>query len=254
MAAIALEHVSVDFPIYGASSRSFKKRLLSMGSGGRISRDAKERVTVHALRDVTLRIAEGDRVGVIGPNGAGKSTLLRTVAGIYEPTAGRVLVGGRITTLFSLNVGIEQEATGFENITLRGLAAGMSRREIEQRAANIADFTELGEHLNLPLHTYSTGMRARLAFAIATAVEPDILLMDEWIGAGDAAFIEKARKRLQAVVDSARVLVLASHNEGLLKRVCNRIIELDGGQVRRTGNTETVLHSERKTPAPRGMS
>ncbi len=241
MAVIELEGVSVDFPIYGASSRSLKKSLLSMGSGGRISRDARERVTVRALRDVTLRVAEGERVGIIGPNAAGKSTLLRTIAGIYEPTSGRVRVDGRVTTLFSLNVGIEQEATGFENITLRGLAAGMSRREIERRAADIADFTELGEHLNLPLHTYSDGMRARLAFAIATAVEPDIVLMDEWIGAGDAAFMEKARKRLEAVVDSARVLVLASHNENLLKRVCNRIVELEGGQVRRTGDPQTIL-------------
>jgi ABC-2 type transport system ATP-binding protein/lipopolysaccharide transport system ATP-binding protein len=241
MAVIALEHVSVDFPIYGASTRSLKKSLLSIGSGGRISRDARERVTVRALRDITLRIGEGERVGVIGPNGAGKSTLLRTVAGIYEPTAGRVLVSGRVTTLFSLNVGIEQEATGFENITLRGLAAGMSRREIEQRAANIADFTELGEHLNLPLHTYSDGMRARLAFAISTAVEPDIVLMDEWISAGDLAFREKVRKRLEVVVDGARVLVLASHNENLLKRLCNRIVELQDGQVRCTGDPQTVL-------------
>ncbi len=241
MAIIALQGVSVDFPIYGASSRSLKKSLLSMGSGGRISRDARRLVTVRALRDVTLRIAEGERVGIIGPNGAGKSTLLRTIAGIYEPTSGRVRVDGRVTTLFSLNVGIEQEATGLENITLRGLTAGMSRREIERRAADIADFTELGEHLNLPLHTYSDGMRARLAFAIATAVEPDIVLMDEWIGAGDAAFMEKARKRLEAVVDSARVLVLASHNESLLKRVCNRIVELEGGRVRRTGDSQTVL-------------
>jgi ABC-type polysaccharide/polyol phosphate transport system ATPase subunit len=241
MAVITLEHVSVDFPIYGASSRSFKKSLLHVSSGGRISRDARERVTIHALRDITLRIAEGERVGIIGPNGAGKSTLLRTVAGIYEPTTGRVQVDGRVTTLFSLNVGIEQEATGFENITLRGLAAGMSRREIDRRAADIAEFTELGQHLNLPLHTYSDGMRARLAFAISTAVEPDIVLMDEWISAGDAAFIEKARKRLQTVVDSARVLVLASHNEGLLKRVCDRIVELEGGRFCRTGDPQTVL-------------
>jgi ABC-type polysaccharide/polyol phosphate transport system ATPase subunit len=241
MAIIALEHVSVDFPIYGASSRSLKKSLLSIGSGGRVSQDARERVTVRALRDITLRIGEGERVGIIGPNAAGKSTLLRTIAGIYEPTAGRVRVHGRVTTLFSLNIGIEQEATGLENITLRGLAAGMSRREIECCAADIAEFTELGERLYLPLHTYSDGMRARLAFAISTAVAPDIVLMDEWISAGDAAFIEKARKRLQAVVDSARVLVLASHNESLLKRVCNRTVELRGGQVHCTVDPSTAV-------------
>jgi ABC-type polysaccharide/polyol phosphate transport system ATPase subunit len=235
MAIIALEHVSVDFPIYGASSRSLKKSLLSMGSGGRISRDAKERIKVRALYDITLRIGEGERVGLMGPNAAGKSTLLRTIAGIYEPIAGSVWVDGRVTTLFSLNVGIEQEATGLENIMLRGLAAGMSRREIEHRTADIAEFTELGERLYLPLHTYSDGMRARLAFAISTAIEPDIVLMDEWISAGDTAFIEKARQRLEAVVAGARVLVLASHNENLLKRVCTRIVELEAGHVRHTG-------------------
>jgi ABC-2 type transport system ATP-binding protein/lipopolysaccharide transport system ATP-binding protein len=241
MAVITLESVSVDFCIYGWSNRSLKKSLLSMGSGGRICRDTRERVMVRALRDITLRISEGERVGLIGPNGAGKSTMLRTIGGIYEPTKGRVCVDGRVTTLFSLNVGIEQESTGFENITLRGLAAGMSRREIDRRAADIADFTELGEHLNLPLHTYSDGMRARLAFAISTAIEPDVVLMDEWIGAGDPAFMVKARKRLESVVSGARVLVLASHNETLLKRVCNRIVVLEAGQVRRTGDPQTVL-------------
>jgi len=231
MTVIALDHVSVDFPLYGESARSLKKQLASMGSGGRIGRDSKDRVTVRALRDVTLRIAEGERVGLIGPNGAGKSTLLRTIAGIYEPTAGRVQVAGRVTTLFSLNIGIEQEATGLENITLRGLAAGMSRREIQHRAADIAEFTELGEHLNLPLHTYSVGMRARLAFAISTAVDPDIVLMDEWIGAGDAGFMEKARARLDAVLHGARVLVIASHNHSLIKRTCTKIIQLDHGHI-----------------------
>jgi ABC-2 type transport system ATP-binding protein/lipopolysaccharide transport system ATP-binding protein len=241
MTVIALENVSVDFPVYGVGSRSLKKNLISMGSGNRISRDARERVTVRALRNVTLRIAEGERVGLVGANGAGKSTLLRTIAGIYEPIAGRIRVDGRITTLFSLNLGIEQDSTGFENITLRGLAAGMSLQEIDRRAADIADFTELGEYLNLPLHTYSDGMRARLAFAISTAVEPDIVLMDEWLGAGDAKFIERARKRLSAVVDGARVLVLASHNETLIKRVCNRIVEMEGGQVRRAGDSRAIL-------------
>lgn len=241
MAVIALENVSVDFPIYGAGSRSLKKNILNIGSRNRISRDARERLTVRALRDVSLRISEGDRVGLIGRNGAGKSTLLRTIAGIYEPTAGRVRVDGRITTLFSLNVGIEHEATGFENIMLRGLAAGMNRREIERRTADIADFTELGEHLNLPIHTYSDGMRARLAFAISTAIEPDIVLMDEWVGAGDAAFMEKARRRLETVVDGARVLVLASHNEQLLKRICTKVIELKEGQISRAGDSKTVL-------------
>jgi len=244
MVAVTLEGVCIDYPIYGADSRSIKKSLLRVGVGARVSHEAHRRITVHALRDISLQFRVGDRIGLVGPNGAGKSTLLRTIAGIYEPARGRVLVDGRVTTLFGLNVGIEQEATGLENITLRGLATGMTRREIERRVTDIADFTELGEYLNFPLYTYSTGMRARLAFAISTAIEPEILLMDEWIGAGDASFIEKVQGRLNSMVDEARILVLASHNNDLLSRLCNRIVELEAGRVKRTGSAETFFGAE----------
>lgn len=243
MTAIILDQVSVDYPIYGAGSRSLKKSLLSIGTGSRISRDARDRITVHALRNLSLTIAEGDRVGVVGPNGAGKSTLLRTIAGIYEPAQGSVQVNGKITTLFSLNVGIEQEATGYENIVLRGLAAGLNRQEIEEHVEDIANFTELGDYLNLPLHTYSAGMRMRLAFAISTAVDPDILLMDEWVGAGDARFMAKAQKRLNTRIDNARVLILASHNSNLLGRVCTKIIELKDGRIHQSGTPEGTLEN-----------
>lgn len=246
MVAIKLERVCVDFPIYGASSRSLKKSLLRVSMGGRVSHDAHDRITVHSLRDVSLEFKKGDRIGLIGPNGAGKSTLLRTIAGIYEPTTGHVRVDGRITTLFSLNIGIEDEATGYENISLRSLATGMAHREIEQRAADIADFTELGEYLNFPIYTYSAGMKARLAFAISTAIEPEILLMDEWIGAGDAGFIEKARDRLSGIVAGSGILVLASHNESLLKRVCNRIVEMEAGRVKRVESAEEFFGMERE--------
>ena len=241
MTAIVLDRVCVDFPVYGAGSRSLKKSLLNIGSGNRVSRDSRDRVTVHALREVSMTIREGERVGITGLNGSGKSTLLRTMAGIYEPTVGRLQINGKVTTLFSINVGIEQEATGYENILLRGLAAGMNRQDIDRQATEIADFTELGEYLNFPLHTYSSGMRMRLAFAISTAIEPDILLMDEWLGAGDSEFIKKARSRLDSMVNDARVLVLASHNRQLLKRVCNSIIELNNGTVSRVGEPEEIL-------------
>ncbi len=241
MVAVTLEGVCVDYPVYGAESRSLKKSLLRGGIGSRVSHDAHRRITVHALRDISLQFREGDRIGLVGPNGAGKSTLLRTIAGIYEPARGRVRVEGRITSLLSLNVGIEEEATGLENITLRGLAAGMTKREIKRHAADIADFTDLGEYLNFPLYTYSTGMRARLAFAISTAIEPEILLMDEWIGAGDASFVARARDRLNSMVDEAGILVLASHNDNLLRRVCNRIVELEGGNVKHAGSTEAFF-------------
>ena len=231
MISIDLRGVSVDFPIYGAESRSLKKRLLNRRIGSHVSYGARHLVTIHALRDVSLEIRHGARVGLVGANGAGKSTLLRAIAGVFEPTRGRVRVEGRVTALFSLNLGIEADATGMENIVLRGLAAGLTRREIDRQAEEIAEFTELGDYLDFPLFTYSDGMKARLAFAISTAAKPEILLMDEWIGAGDAAFIEKARARLDAMVGDAGILVLASHNRTLLRRVCNRVVTLDRGRV-----------------------
>ena len=231
MISIDLRGVSVDFPIYGAESRSLKKRLLNRRIGSHVSYGARHLVTIHALRDVSLEIRHGERVGLVGANGAGKSTLLRAIAGVFEPTRGRVRVEGRVTALFSLNLGIEADATGMENIVLRGLAAGLTRREIDRQAEEIAEFTELGDYLDFPLFTYSDGMKARLAFAISTAAKPEILLMDEWIGAGDATFIEKARARLDAMVGDAGILVLASHNRTLLRRVCNRVVTLDRGRV-----------------------
>ena len=231
MLAVDLEDVSVDFPIYGAESRSLKKRLLGRRIGSRVSFGTRRVVTIHALRDVSLRIRRGERVGLVGPNGAGKSTLLRTMASVYEPTRGRVRVEGRVTTLFSLNLGMADDATGMENVMLCGLAAGMTRREIDRRATEIAEFTELGDYLDLPLFSYSAGMKARLAFALATAVQPEILLMDEWISVGDAGFMKKVRARLHAMLDDVGILVLASHDERLLNRVCNRLVRLEGGRV-----------------------
>ena len=231
MLSVDLEGVGIDFPIYGVESRSLKKRLLGRRIGSRVSYGTRHVVTIHALHDVTLRIRRGERVGLTGPNGAGKSTLLRAMAGIYEPARGRVRVAGRVTTMFGLSLGLESDATGMENIRTYGLAAGMTRREIERGAAEIAEFTELGDYLDLPLFSYSAGMMARLAFAIATARQPEILLMDEWIGAGDAAFLKKVDARLHALLDEVGILVLASHNESLLGRVCNRIVRLERGGV-----------------------
>ena len=245
MLAVDLENVAVDFPIYGAESRSLKKRLLGRRIGARVSYGTRHTVTVHALRDVSLRLRRGDRVGLVGPNGAGKSTLLRTIAGVYEPLRGQVRVAGRVTTLFSLNLGMEGDATGLENIRICGLAAGLTRQEIERRTADIAEFTELGDYLDLPLFCYSAGMKARLAFAISTAVQPEILLMDEWIGAGDAAFLEKVNARLHALLDDVGILVLASHNERLVERVCNRVVRLEGGSV----TADRPAGAGRKVPA-----
>lgn len=241
MAAITCENVSVDYPLYGGGSRSLKKTLMRMGSGGRISRDAGDRVCVQALRDVSLHIDHGERVGIIGSNGAGKTTLLRVLAGIYEPTRGVVRHEGHISPLFDTTLGMDTEATGYENIVLGGLFLGLSPREIRGRTDEIAEFTELGDYLSVPVRTYSTGMMLRLAFAVSTCIDPDILLMDEWIGVGDAHFLEKAERRMERLVDHSRILVIASHSDALIKRLCNKVVLLDHGEVKAIGLVAEIL-------------
>ena len=241
MAAITCENVSVDYPLYGAGSRSLKKTLMRMGSGGRISRDAGDRVCVQALRDVSLHIDHGERVGIIGSNGAGKTTLLRVLAGIYEPTRGVVRHEGHISPLFDTTLGMDTEATGYENIVLRGLFLGLSPREIRGRTDEIVEFTELGDYLSVPVRTYSTGMMLRLAFAVSTCIDPEILLMDEWIGVGDAHFLEKAERRMEHLVGQSRILVIASHSDALIKRLCNKVVLLDHGEVKAIGLVAEIL-------------
>ena len=241
MAAITCENVSVDYPLYGAGSRSLKKTLMRMGSGGRISRDAGDRVCVQALRDVSLHIDHGERVGIIGSNGAGKTTLLRVLAGIYEPTRGVVRHEGHISPLFDTTLGMDTEATGYENIVLGGLFLGLSPREIRGRTDEIAEFTELGDYLSVPVRTYSTGMMLRLAFAVSTCIDPEILLMDEWIGVGDAHFLEKAERRMERLVGQSRILVIASHSDALIKRLCNKVVLLDHGEVKAIGLVAEIL-------------
>lgn len=240
-ASIRLEHVSVAFPVYDLFARSAKNRLISAGTGGRLATDAGHRMTVQALDDVTLTLQHGERVALIGHNGAGKTTLLRVLAGIYEPTGGRVEVSGRVAPLFDVSLGMDPEATGYENIVLRGLFLGLSRAEIDARVGEIADFTELGDFLHLPIRTYSDGMRARLTFAVSTSIDPEILLLDEGIGAGDAAFMEKARMRMEKFVARAGILVLASHSQELIRSLCTRAILVERGCVVRDGDVTDVL-------------
>ena len=240
MAEISLHDVSVDFPIYNANTRSLKNNLLNRGTGGRISRDAGNRVCVRALEALNLTFTQGDRVALVGGNGAGKTTLLRVLAGVYEPTVGRVCREGRVAPLFDLSLGIDPESTGYENILLRGTLLGLTARQIREQADEIAGFTELGDYLSMPVRTYSTGMQLRLAFAVSTSIEPDILLMDEWIGVADAAFVEKAERRLASLVGRAGILVLASHSLDLLKRTCNKGVLLQAGRVVASGSIEEV--------------
>jgi ABC-2 type transport system ATP-binding protein len=242
MPHVELHNVGIDFPVYDATTRSLKNRLIGqMKLGGRIGEDAERRIHVTALDGISFILEHGDRVAILGANGAGKSTLLRVIAGIYEPMRGRICTEGRIAPLFDIALGLDLESTGYENITLRGLYLGMSRAEIRARKEEIAHFTELGDYLEMPLRTYSTGMILRLGFAVSTHVDADILLMDEWIGAGDSAFTAKAQRRLLDLVDEAAILVLASHSEDIIRHVCNKAILLKQGSIAHAGSVDDAL-------------
>ena len=240
-ATVLLDKVAVSFPVYQAGSRSLKKRALFHGSGGRIGRDAHQRIIVEALRGVSLSLKRGDRLALIGPNGAGKTTLLRVIAGIYEPERGVVRTRGRISPMFDVSLGIDAELSGYDNIRIRGLLLGLSPRAIEQHLPDIAEFTELGGYLDMPVRTYSAGMILRLSFAVATCFEPEILLMDEWILAGDAHFLGRAELRIKRFVERASVLVLSSHNLDICGRWCTKALWLDQGQVRAFGPVDEVI-------------
>ena len=240
MASVTLDDVTIEFPIYDARTRSMKNRLLGLGTRGRIGVD-RGSVRVRALRNVSLELRDGDRVGLIGRNGAGKSTFLRVLSGIYEPPQGRIVIEGTTASLLDMSLGMDPEATGYENILLRSAILGLSPAEAAARIPDIEAFTELGAHLGLPLRTYSSGMSLRLAFAISTCVQPEILLLDEVIGAGDTHFMEKAQQRMAEMTDRAKILVIASHAAPQITRLCNKALLLHEGQVLAFGPVDTVL-------------
>ena len=204
---------------------------MNIATGGALAKDASNRVTVRALDDLTFEFHEGDRVGLIGHNGSGKSTLLQVLAGIYEPTAGQISVNGRVTSMLGITLGMDAEATGLDNIYLRGRLMGFERRVIESLVEDIADFAGIGEFLHLPMRTYSSGMSMRLAFAVATSVDSEIILMDEWLSVGDADFVTKAKVRLTSLVDKARLVVIASHDHTIISDQCNKVIRLEHGKI-----------------------
>jgi ABC-2 type transport system ATP-binding protein/lipopolysaccharide transport system ATP-binding protein len=240
MSVIRLNNVCVDLPVFELSGRSLKMRLARLGRRGRIGKDNDGGVVVRALDDLTLTLQEGDRVGLIGSNGAGKSTLLRVLAGIYSPTAGQIYSRGRIVPLLDISLGMDDLSTGRQNLRLRGLLLGMSDTEIRRKMDEIAAFTELGDHLDLPLRTYSSGMRLRLAFAVSTAVDADILLLDEVIGVGDASFMKKAEGRMLDLQNRAKIVVLASHSDTVIRQMCNKALWMDRGRLREFGPMDGV--------------
>ena len=248
-ARIEVENLTLFFPLYHGNSRSLKKTVFAAATG-RLGRDAQHRPGVQALRDISFHLRSGDRLGLIGANGAGKTTLLRTLAGIYEPVVGRIRVQGSVNALLNVQLGMNPDLTGRENIMLRGLYDGLTRSALARLADDVGSFADLGDFLDLPVRIYSSGMMVRLAFALATAIRPQILLMDEWILAGDATFLERARVRLEDMVRGAEILVLSTHIAAVVQNWCTRVIWLDQGRIREDGPAEIVLDNYLKAVAP----
>jgi ABC-type polysaccharide/polyol phosphate transport system ATPase subunit len=251
LSSIIANNVTIDFPIYGASHRSLRQTLFS-STGGLIRHERagrQQRVVIRALDNVSFTLRNGDRLGLVGHNGAGKSTLLKVLAGVYKPDGGSIRVDGRVSPLFNSAPGLDPDDSGYENIKTCGMFLGMSSEEINRKLLDIVDFCELGEYLDLPVRTYSTGMVARLGFAIATAIEPDILLLDEGLAAGDARFAARAEHRMQALIQRTPVLVLASHSDALIKSMCNRAILLEKGRLIQIGSVDEVMNRYHEIPA-----
>jgi lipopolysaccharide transport system ATP-binding protein len=231
MSHIKAQNLVVEFPLFNNTHRSIKNAVLHATTGGRLAKYAGKTTGVRALDTLNFEIQKGDRVGLMGHNGSGKTTLLRVLAGAYEPTHGALYLNGRVASLLDISLGMDQDATGYENIFLRGIMMGLSSAEIRKKTDEIAAFTELGEYLDMPVRTYSSGMQLRLAFAVSTSVQADIIVMDEWLSVGDAAFMAKASERLKKLVDGASILVIASHDAGLINKICNRAFRMEHGHI-----------------------
>ena len=201
-----------------------------------------ENKKIHALKNINLELNDGDRLGILGHNGAGKSSFLKLVAGIYPQTNGQINVDGKIASLFELATGFEMEATGWENIMLRGLMLGENPTTMKQKINEIAEFSELGEFLDMPVKYYSSGMFIRLAFSVSTSIKPDILLLDEVMAAGDAKFIDKAQQRMKELLDSVKILIFVSHSMDALEKFCNKCIWLDHGEIKMMGTPSEVIN------------
>jgi len=250
MTSITLENVVTEFPIYGMQ-RNLRRNLYwrLFGKGGGQNR----RVVVRALNNICLSIRDGDRLGIMGHNGAGKTTILRVFAGIYAPTRGKIDIQGRVSTLLNTAPGLDLDDTGYENIVTSGLYLGMSSEEIAAKMHDIEEFVELGDYLALPVRTYSAGMMVRLGFAVATAIDPEILVLDEGLSAGDARFTERAGLRIQQLVKRTNILILASHSEPLIREMCNRAILLNHGNLVADGSPDEIIaeyHELLKVPQP----
>jgi len=241
MANITFNHVSIEFPIFNATGRSLTSSILKVATGGKLDADPNGRVLVKALTDVSFSLREGDKVALLGHNGAGKSTLLRALGRVYSPSKGEAEIIGDIGSLIDISLGINPEATGRENVFIRGQLLGLTKQEISNQYQEIVDFAELGDFMEMPVRTYSSGMHLRLAFAVSTVVRPEILLMDEWLSVGDADFQHKAEERLRSLVSKTKILAIATHSRALAEAVCNRAIWLEHGQIKMDGPVAEVV-------------
>jgi lipopolysaccharide transport system ATP-binding protein len=241
MAHILLENISIDIPIFNAGNRSLKNRLLQAATGGKISKNEQGRVSVKVLDNISFELKDGDRVALIGHNGAGKSTMLRLLSGVYHPTSGTAAIKGETGSLIDISLGIDPEATGRQNIFIRGALLGIDKQKIQNHLEEIISFTELGEFIDMPLRTYSSGMHLRLAFTVSTIMRPEILLMDEWLSVGDENFQKKAEDRLNDLVRATNILVLATHSRELIQRTCNRVFWLEHGRIKMAGSPDELL-------------
>jgi ABC-type polysaccharide/polyol phosphate transport system ATPase subunit len=245
MARIVLDEIGLTFRVRQRTRLTLKEFLV----GRMFRRSVNPILKVHALSGVSLKVERGDRMGVIGHNGAGKSTLLKTLAGVYQPTRGKMVVDGRVSSLFDLALGFEMDATGWENIAYRSYLQGETPRSVRCKRQAIADFSELGDFLNTPVRYYSAGMLVRLAFAIATSIDPEVLLIDEVLSVGDLAFQQKARARMAEMVDRAHLMVMVTHDLESVTKVCNRAVWLDHGRMMMEGRTEDIVAAYKKSAA-----
>ncbi len=241
MARIDLHAISIEFPVYNVQARSFKKNFLRLATGGKVLKDVNEHIMVSALNNINLTLQHSDRVALIGHNGAGKSTLLRLLAKIYEPTRGNLRIEGNVSPMLDLMQGIEVELTGYDNILIRGTLLGLSKTQINKQIDDIAELTGLGDYLAMPTRTYSSGMMVRLAFAITTSIQPEILLIDEIFGAGDADFMTKAKQRMTQLLDQSSIVVMANHAEDTIREFCNKGLVLEGGNIKYFGPVADAL-------------
>lgn len=243
--SVFLDKVRVEFPFHTDAARGLREVKSSLQSqenmkdldsqaGARFRKSGRGYVAA-ALDDVSIKLKAGDRLGLMGHNGAGKSTFIRVVSGLLQPSSGRVLTVGHVASTISTTFGFDMSLSGRENVLRRGLMMQMKKSEVEVRTEEILNFAELGHYIDMPMSTYSSGMKARLGFAITTSARADILVMDEWIGAGDPRFIAKCEARLAEMVEESQILILATHKERLLKRICNRFAILEKGELREVG-------------------